>query len=160
MKKFFTVAVLVSLLLATACMKDYRLLKDYYPSTTDAPKNVIIVPTFPAALEEGAVPDVLTLKLTIKNNGDKDVMIDPAKIYISVRTDMHAALNWETVAGQNKKADISALAMKQSTLGGGDEMSGTLYFPKAVAEKIEADGLFTLNVDAGYGKKIIVVYKK
>ena len=154
------VLLLAVVFLTFSCAKDYRLLKDYYPSTTDAPKMVKVVPTFPMAPEEGAVKDVLTLKLNISNNGNKDVVIDPSKIYISVRTAMHAAIDWEVVNPMSPKVNLGNHALKAMTLKPGNSASGTIYFPKAVAADIEADGLFTLNVDAGYGKKIIIVYKK
>jgi hypothetical protein len=82
------------------------------------------------------------------------------KIYISVGTAMHAPLSPEVLAGQNKKADITKLALKKTTLNPGQSTQGTLYFPKAVARAVEGMGFFNLNIDAGLGKKIIVVYKK
>jgi hypothetical protein len=138
---------------------DYRLLKDYY-GTPDAPKEVIVIPTFPSKLEEGAVPKILTLKVEIRNQSSEAISLDPSKIYISVGTAMHAPLSPELVAGENKKVDINALALKRQTLKPGQSARGTLYFTKAVADVIEQQKFFNLNIDAGLGKKIIVTYKK
>jgi|MTBAKSStandDraft_1061840.scaffolds.fasta_scaffold33873_1 hypothetical protein len=157
MKKLFFVLLLTAFV-AVSCA-DYRLLKDYY-GTPDAPKEVVVIPTFPSTLEEGAVPDILTLKVVIRNESTEPISLDPGKIYISVGTAMHAPLSPEVIAGQNKKADITALALKRTTLNPGQSAQGTLYFPKAVASAVEARGFFNLNIDAGLGKKIIVVYKK
>ncbi|HHH85043.1 MAG TPA: hypothetical protein ENL15_03715 [Firmicutes bacterium] len=157
MKKLFFVLLLTALV-AVSCA-DYRLLKDYY-GTPDAPKEVVVVPTFPSTLEEGAVPDILTLKVIIRNEGTEPISLDPGKIYISVGTSMHAPLSPEVLAGQNKKVDITMLALKKTTLKPGQSTRGNLYFPKAVARAIEGQGFFNLNIDAGLGKKIVVVYRK
>jgi len=152
-------SLVVFLFIVSCAGADYRLIKNFYPATTDAPDKVSVSPTFPSTLEEGAVPDILSLKFTITNSGNKTVDLDPARIYLMIGTEMHSPLPPEAVSGKNNKVNAAAMALKRTTLNPGDSIKCTLYFPKTIVPLIQKTGVFNINMEAGGGKRIIVVYK-
>jgi len=160
-KKSIVTIILVILILVGGCaQKDFRLLKNYYPSATDSPREVDVSISFPKKLKNGAVKNVLSLRLEITNNSSKDVKIDPSKIYLLIGTKMHSVLPVESVTSMNNLANIEQMALEREILKSGEAIAGMLYFPKFVAEKIEKEESFNLNIDAGSGKKIILIFKK
>ncbi|TYB31816.1 MAG: DUF4352 domain-containing protein [Candidatus Mcinerneyibacterium aminivorans] len=160
MKKLFlvlTILFLILFIMVGCAQKDLRLIKDFYPSTIDTPKEVNVVPSFPNSMEKGAVENVLSIKLDIKNNSRETITIDPSKIYLMVGTEMHATLPAQSVLSS---AGVSEHSLKKETLRPGDSTEGIIYFPKTSVSKIKEENVFNLNVDLKEGKKIVVVFQK
>ena len=162
MKKIvFFIAFFIGSLLFSGCgSADYRLLKNFLPSTMDIPENVEVSVTFPATLEAGAVPDVLSMKVRIKNNGDKTIYIDPSKIYLSIGANFYSPIPISSLRGRNNKVNLNSLKIKKGSVAKNRAVTGMLYFPKSVAEKIKRAGVFNLNIDLGMGRKAVIVIKK
>ncbi len=155
--KWFWGLLVISLVACSSA--DYRLLKNFYPATTDAPEKVSVTATFPKTFEEGALPGYLTLAFTITNTSPRQIEIDPAKINLMISTAIHSPIPSQSLHGVNPKVNIAAKALKRATLNSGDSVSGTLYFSKTLVEPIKSAAVFNITMDAGLGKRIVVVFK-
>lgn len=138
---------------------DYRLLKNFYPATTDAPEKIDVSATFPKTYEEGALPGYLSLAFTITNNSNRAIDIDPAKINLMISTQIHSPIPAQSLQGANPKVNVAAKALKRMTLNAGESTKGTLYFSKTLVEPIKSAAVFNITMDAGMGKRIVVVFK-
>lgn len=150
---------LVLFSLVACSSADYRLLKNFYPATTDAPEKIDVTAIFPKTYEEGALPGYLTLSFTIINNSNRAIEVDPSKINLMIGTEIHSPIPAQSLQGVNTKVNVVAKALKRLTLNAGDSTKGTLYFSKTLVEPIKSAAVFNITMDAGTGRRIVVVFK-